>query len=216
MVAEVEPRRVKCAMCGTWLKLSAEREYCPHHWAVHKKRCKERERWVRARAPPKPPAPPRVRRQPPAAPLFTTAPLVDGPRTLRVKREDTGGVLPPPPPAPAPAPAPAGGSRLTEDIRRRQLEEDPDVRVARADAVQCNMCERWIKLSNSYPYASGNWSGYKGHKGRCRERHPHLTQCVPRVAARRVLLMARAGAGTTSSWRARRRCRSSRTRRHRA
>ncbi|KAH7107501.1 hypothetical protein BKA62DRAFT_764899 [Auriculariales sp. MPI-PUGE-AT-0066] len=274
----IEPARVKCAMCGSWLKLSGVQPYDPHNWDVHKQRCKSRDIWIQSGNPPpvvegvqsgsRPAAPsthssslnspPRAltpvelglvspgnmdhlhvaqTESPPAnlderagdtqvpgpldmtpsttpliksaprkamvlGPLFTNTPLGSTPEAspaTAVSRSDPTGALASQAssvagystpiglspmiiriPAPTMKREEAAGlnnaSRMTEDDRRRVIENDPDVRESRPDAVLCNMCSKWIKLSNTQPYAFGNWSGQKGHKIRCRERNPHKTR----------------------------------------
>ncbi|EJD36512.1 hypothetical protein AURDEDRAFT_174471 [Auricularia subglabra TFB-10046 SS5] len=212
LTASPEPRRVRCAMCDTWMKLGAESDYSPDHWLVHRKRCKERPNWLNAQG------------LGDAAKLMKSSTVAKAPRpstngagpsTGRNGHPTMHGPLPPgarpvllpvahgsvqylpngmpvpvpvllPTPPPQAAPRPprsasvkneddfvfqAPGARLNELERRAQFERDPDVREIHTDAVLCNICGKWIKLSNTYPYASGNWSGLKGHKITCRKRH---------------------------------------------
>ncbi|KZV98524.1 hypothetical protein EXIGLDRAFT_832093 [Exidia glandulosa HHB12029] len=79
--------------------------------------------------------------------------------------------------APMPAPTnyatrPPVRPRLTadeqhqRDVRRAELQRDPDVRAISVDAVQCNGCGKWFKLSADL-YTASRWYGPKGHKKKC-------------------------------------------------
>ena len=39
---EVEPRRVLCGLCGTWIKLRQNTRYCKTPWLVHVEKCSKR------------------------------------------------------------------------------------------------------------------------------------------------------------------------------
>ncbi|KAH7102061.1 hypothetical protein BKA62DRAFT_701297 [Auriculariales sp. MPI-PUGE-AT-0066] len=54
----------------------------------------------------------------------------------------------------------------SRDMRRSELQRDPDVRAISVDAVQCNGCGKWFKLSIDL-YTNSRWYGPKGHKRKC-------------------------------------------------
>ena len=51
--------------------------------------------------------------------------------------------------------------------RRQRLLNDTRIGAAEPNRVFCKMCERWLKLSNEFEYATFNW--YK-HAKRCEDR----------------------------------------------
>ena len=70
----------------------------------------------------------------------------------------------------------------SRDVRRAELQRDPDVRAIGVDAVQCNGCGKWFKvgacinyLTNVLTatqlsidlYTASRWYGPKGHKRKC-------------------------------------------------
>lgn len=79
--------------------------------------------------------------------------------------------------------------------RRAQLLDDPRVKAVEPNRIQCNICEKWLKLNEIMTYAPYNW--YK-HIERCLERNKYVKCAVWKTSLMLILpsvLMIRAFIG---------------------
>lgn len=129
-IGGLEPNRVFCKSCNSWLKLSNQIPYTAYNWHKHADRCEEKRR-AREEA------------------LLTVA----------VKAQSPEIVLLDGPPLTAPPAVWRGKvrARTTVEERYARMSADDRIQVLEPHRVQCSFCDRWVKLQVKVEYDPTNW-----------------------------------------------------------
>lgn len=136
-IGALEPNRVFCKSCNSWLKLSEQIPYIAYNWRKHADRCEEKSR-AREEA------------------LLTVV----------VKAQSPEIVLLDGPPLTAPPAVRRGKvrARATVEERHARMSADDRIKVLEPHRAQCSFCDRWIKLQSKVEYDPTNWNT---HASRC-------------------------------------------------
>ncbi|KAJ3514720.1 hypothetical protein NLJ89_g2208 [Agrocybe chaxingu] len=149
---KMEPHQVQCLRCNKPVNLGRKRTYTVRPWEIHRARCDQK-------------------------PAQTSPVIPDA------AKEDIQPAQVPESPAEVPSTSLVTPARRpTEEDRKESLESDKQIEKVEKHRVCCRKCHKWVDLSESIPYATGNWHK---HKDRCSDAVPSHRV----AAARRKLLV---------------------------
>ncbi|KAI9062543.1 hypothetical protein FKP32DRAFT_1573873 [Trametes sanguinea] len=125
---DVEPHRVFCKACDSWIDLNPKLKYVMRLWLEHKKQCKS---------------------------IVADSKPTDKPEESKVAEEaaaDDGASVA------ATSVVDGGHRRVAkEEDRKAILEADPKVAELKPDAAFCKDCQKWVKLSAQTRYSLYHW-----------------------------------------------------------
>jgi len=150
---EMQPHHVQCLRCQKPVNLGRKQTYAVRPWEIHRARCDQRP----AQAPPVTPS---------------------GNEAVSLGNE----VLDSPSAVSLAVPKPTPPRRPSEAERKEFLEADKQIQAVEKHRVCCRKCQKWIDLSETNAYATGNWVK---HKVRCSDAVPSNRV----AAAKRKLLV---------------------------
>ncbi|KAL7280420.1 hypothetical protein ACG7TL_005348 [Trametes sanguinea] len=127
---EVEPHRVFCKACDSWIDLNPKLKYVMRLWLEHKKQCKS----IVADSPSK-----------------QTDKAEESKAAEDAAADDGASVA-------ATSVADGGHRRVAkEEDRKAILEADPKITELKPDAAFCKDCQKWVKLSAQTRYSLYHW-----------------------------------------------------------
>ncbi|PPQ67874.1 hypothetical protein CVT25_010313 [Psilocybe cyanescens] len=149
---KLEPRSAQCMVCNKVVNLGRKQTYAVRPWEIHRGRCD-----LKA-----------AQAIPMTSDHAETSPEVEEPLPSPSVSTSTFD--------------PIAARRPSETDRKEFLEADKQIMELEKHRACCNKCHKWVDLSPSQPYATGNWVK---HKIRCSDAVPSNRV----AAAKRKLLV---------------------------